>query len=89
MAVQTVTTTPTALTGITTGFQYAVQNRGSRAVRISVTSSAPSASTEDYFIIGVGYYGRENFGYPTASSGESIYVWTDSETSTVAYDTTS
>ena len=85
-ASQVVTAAPTALVGIDSDTQYALYNAGSGTLRVSIAAAPPSATTRDRFPIRAG-----EFGYPTAESGESIYVWQPDadEDSVVVYDKTS
>ena len=87
---QAVDTDPTALASIDTGTRYAVVNRGAFEVRLKVSAIAPGQSggpeLEDYIPIPRRSVTEASFLYPQADDGESIWVWTATDTSTVAYE---
>ena len=80
---QVVTAAPTALAGIVEGTKYAVQNLGATPICIAVAAMAPAAKFRTFSINPGG------FRYPTAGSGESVYIWEpggDPRGSAVAYE---
>ena len=69
---QSVTLTPTALSGLVVGKGYAVQNTGNGiSVYINQGNSVPSPNTNDAHIIDPGVVGIVKL-----LTGESAYVWT-------------
>ena len=84
-----VTTTPTAVTGLTAGTTYILQNQGGQAIYVDTSASAPASSAAPgimvppmgrlaYRDVTLTLHGVE----PTAT--ESVYLWTRSGTSKAA-----
>ena len=67
---QAVTSTPTALAGLSANRWYFVQNTGTARVRVALTTSAPERGARDSFVIPPD--GSLNVRLET---GESAYVW--------------
>ena len=66
----TVTTTPTAVSGLTEGTDYLVQNQSRFDLCADLLTSAPANNSAPARIIG--YRG---VAYYTIGSGESLYLW--------------
>ena len=66
------TATPTALSGITAGTNYSIQNRTGKSVYIETTTSTPADSGEAFVMSSAGDLSA---GIVKANSGENIYVW--------------
>ena len=66
------TITPTALTGITEGTNYSIQNRTGRSVYVETAAAAPTDSGEAFLMESSG---QLSAGIVKANSGESVYVW--------------
>lgn len=78
---QQVTATPTVLAGTVEDTEYAVQNVARSTVLISTAAAVPDPDDDPRFLI---EYGR--FGYPTAASGESIYIWSRDGAGMVSFE---
>ena len=82
---QALTTSPTALAGITVGTNYTIQNRSPRTVFVEVASAAPTDSGGAFVMSPAP--GENSAGIAKADSGESIFVWTATATGgAVVYD---
>ena len=76
-----VTTTPTAVSGLTAGTAYVGQNVGPYPMLLSAQTSTATTDTAAFVIQPYGSFDVER------ASGESIYVWTSVEHgTTMVYD---
>lgn len=79
------TTTPTAITGLTVGTTYVVQNVSrSRLVNLRVASSA-AVVTDPAFVAAPFLHSLSTW-RARLETGEALYAWTDEGTAALVYD---
>ena len=81
---QAITTTPTALAGITVGTNYTMQNRSPRPIFVEVAATAPTGSGGAFVMPSAP--GEGSAGIAKADAGESIFVWSVTAGGAVVYD---
>ena len=77
---QALSTSPTALAGLTASTRYTVQNRSHRVVYLQVASAAP-ADTAAAFAIK-----PDGFAIVSATGSDNVYVWASAAGGAVVYD---
>ena len=77
------TTVSTALSGVTDGTTYALQNRSDHTVYFEVAAAAP-ADTQGAFALDP--RGPLSVGSAKADAGESIWAWADGATGSLVFD---
>lgn len=81
---QAVTAVPTALAGVSAGTKYFLRNESIYPLLVAIQAAAPEADTADRFSVG----GKDSDNrdlYPTADTGESIWVWSRDGSGSVVY----
>lgn len=77
MARLALTNSPQALTGITSGTSYSLQNRSPWTVYVDISTSEPTGSDDANVLRPSGF---TSVGIAQAASGESVWVWAATDT---------